>query len=360
MGSEEVIITAPSLDPAFNVSGVSSVVKFIIDNNEKCQYVHFELGKKDKERGGLFRIKAIAKAYHQWKEVLREHPDAIVHYSFPLSAMSVLRDPIFMWKARRMKRKMVVHVHGGVFLTARHIPFFLMIILKRVFAWDVPFIVLSESEKKTLMERFGARRVEVLPNCVDLRDAATFLKEGKTKDKPLVIGYLGRIEPNKGMTELLYACQQLRKEHIPFQLALAGKEEHEDEFLPFFDRELGGAFHYAGIVSGKQKETFLKGLDVFVLPSYFEGLPMSLLECMSYGIVPVTTPVGSIPEVVTDGENGIFIKKKDYESIVQEIKKLNENRDVLYEMGKRAKQTIFEKFSAERYIAQLNALYALL
>ena len=64
--------------------------------------------------------------------------------------------------------KMVVHVHGGLFLTAPRIPFILEKILKWVFAWDVPFIVLSEGEKEILQSRFGAKRVEVLPNCPDI------------------------------------------------------------------------------------------------------------------------------------------------------------------------------------------------
>jgi hypothetical protein len=63
--------------------------------------------------------------------------------------------------------KMVVHVHGGLFLTAPRIPFLLERILKWVFSWDVPFIVLSEGEKEILEKRFGAKRVEVLPNCPD-------------------------------------------------------------------------------------------------------------------------------------------------------------------------------------------------
>ena len=65
---------------------------------------------------------------------------------------------------------MVVHVHGGLFLTAPAIPWLLKRILKWVFSWDITFIVLSEGEKNILQKRFGAKRVEVLPNCVDHND----------------------------------------------------------------------------------------------------------------------------------------------------------------------------------------------
>ena len=172
-----IIITSPSLNPKVNVSGISSVTQFIISNNRKQNYLHFELGKKDKEKGGWHRFPALIKKYREWKNVLALHPDAIVHYNFPLSKASLLRDPWFMRYAWKNGRKMVVHVHGGLFLTAPHIPGILMRIMKWVFGQDLPFIVLSDMEKDILTERFGAKKVAVLPNCVDLSDAAAFEKE---------------------------------------------------------------------------------------------------------------------------------------------------------------------------------------
>ena len=120
---------------------------------------------------------------------------------------------------------------------------------------------------------------------------------------------------------------------------------------------LGKNFHYSGIVSGEKKAAYLRSLDVFVMPSYFEGLPMSLLECMSYGIVPVVTPVGSIPNVVGDGQNGLLLKKKDIGSIVNAITTLHNDRELVRKLGKNAKKTIFDNFSVESYIERLNKIY---
>ena len=367
----DIIITSPSLDPKQNVSGISSVTHFIIENNPTHRYLHFELGKKDKEKGGWHRIPALVGKYKAWKRTLEEHPDAVIHYNFPLSKASLLRDPWFMRYALRQKRKMVVHVHGGLFLTAPKIPFLLGGIMKWVFRQDIPFIVLSDMERDILVQRFGAKNVVVLPNCVDLHDAEAFAKEqtallgGKSlvlqyeenAEKPLRIGYLGRIEPNKGMTELLVAGQRLKKESYPFSLVIAGKEQTEGEYLPQFDRWLADSFEYAGLVSGKSKCDFIRSLDAFILPSYFEGLPMSLLECMSYGVTPIVTPVGSIPKVVEDGVNGIFIKDHDSDAIVDAVKKLNEDRMLLRTLGKAARQTIFNQFSPQKYIEKLNLIY---
>ena len=418
-----MIITAPSLDPAQNVSGVSSVVQFIIEHNRECEYEHFQIGKTDGESGGaLQRLLRTWKRYGEWRTQLAAYatPTAtktIVHYSFPLSAPSILRDPWFMHYALKRGMKMVVHVHGGLFLTAPRIPFILERILKWVFSWDVPFIVLSEGEKEILKNRFGAKRVEVLANCpegpkgngnglracspehllerknvndnLNLNDnikPAQRLELARTSErllracspehllerknslncsegalepflKELVLGYLGRIEPNKGMGEMLSAMERLKSEGRKIRLRIAGKEEREGEYLPKFREALGEDFEYCGLVSGERKREFLESLDVFVMPTYFEGLPMSLLETMSYGAVPVVTEVGSIPTVVKDGENGLFVKVKDVDSICNALKKLDEDRVLLAQMSEKAQRTIQENFSAEKYVERLNEIY---
>lgn len=351
----QAIITSPSLDPTQNVSGVSSVTQFIIDNNGVVEYVHFELGRKDKEKGGWRRILAILEKLKEWRKVLKQYPDAIIHYNFPLSAPSILRDPLFMLEARRRKRKMVIHVHGGVFLTSPSTPWLLERIMRWVFQGKEPIIVLSESEKDALQSRFKCRNVSVLPNCIDLSEASKFKRQVPTST--IELGYLGRIAETKGMTELLEACKELKRQEMPFRLHIAGKEEIEGQYLSAFEETLGDNFVYEGVVSGESKTAFLKKIDTFVLPSYFEGLPMSLLEAMSFGSVPITTMVGSIPSIIEDDQNGIAITAHSASDIVQAIKFLVAdiaNRQALSCM---AQQTIFCRFSPKEYTATLIGLY---
>lgn len=354
---KKIIIVSPSLDTTKNVSGISAVTQFIIDNNTKCDYVHFELGRKDGERGGIFRIFSLMKSFWCWRKLLKQEPNAIVHYNFPLSKASIIRDLLFMREAMKRGHRMLVHIHGGVFLThSDSAPWLIKRILRKVFAWDVPFVVLGESEKRIVETNFNAKRVFLLPNCVDLTDANTFQRHTNT-DNPLTLGYIGRIAETKGMEYLLQACVQLKRNGVPFVVKLAGAEEVKDYFLPLFDSYLGDRFVYSGVVSGEKKSAFLRSLDVFVLPSFFEGLPMSLLECMSYGAVPVTTEVGSIGEVVKDGKNGLIIKDHDVESIVQAVMRLDADRHLLGQLGSMAKETIFEKYNPQTYIKELNRLY---
>ena len=352
-----IIITSPSLDPTKNVSGLSSVTRFIIENNPHQDYVHFELGRKDVEKGGIYRVNSVIRRFKDWKRLLKTYPDAIVHYNFPLEKPSIIRDTPFMRAALKNGNRMVIHIHGGVYLTSESIPFPFRQMLNQVFSWNVPFITLSETEAETLRKRFHAKHVVSLPNCIDLKDAQTFQRKYKDYSTPLTIGYLGRIAKTKGMDDLLQACCRLKERHIPFCLQIAGAEELEGQYLPQFRKALGKQFVYAGIVSGENKKSFLQSLDVLAMPTFFEGLPMSLLECMSYGAVPVITPVGSIPTVVTEGRNGMLIKVKDAQSIVDAIAYLHTHRDRLEQMSQSARSYIYEHFDADSYIDKLNNIY---
>ncbi|MDY6332865.1 MAG: glycosyltransferase family 4 protein [Fibrobacter sp.] len=354
-----VIIVSPSLDPTKNVSGLSAVTRFIIANNPHHNYVHFELGRKDIEKGGIYRVNPIIRKYKDWKRLLKTYPDAIVHYNFPLEKLGITRDTPFMHAALQNGNKMVIHIHGGVYLTSKIIPFPFRQMLNYVFSWPVPFITLSETEAETLRKRFHAKHVVSLPNCIDLKDAQSFQRKYKDASTPLTLGYLGRIAKTKGMDDLLQACCRLKERHIPFCLKIAGAEEQEGQYLPQFSNRLGNQFAYAGIVSGEKKKSFLQSLDVLAMPTFFEGLPMSLLECMSYGVVPVITPVGSIPSVVTEGQNGILIKVKDAQSIVDAITYLHTHRSELEQMSKSSCNYIYEHFDSDSYIDKLNNIYEL-
>ena len=352
----KVLIVAPSLDVEKNVSGISAVVNFIIANNREYEYVHFMQGKSDNEKGGLERVKRLLKNYRRWTALMKTSDDFIIHYSFPLDAFSVIRDYFFMRAAYRLDRKMLVHVHGGLYLFREDKPFIIQWLLNKVFSWEVPIVVLSEKEKQHIQQNYHTKNITVLPNTVDLSVAASYHKE--ISSNKLDILYLGRIEPNKGMDYLLDAMKSLKEKQMDFTLHFAGAEQGGTEYVEKFSHLLGNQFVYEGVVMGEKKTALFKQCQVFILPSLFEGLPVSLLECMSFGLVPVVTNVGSISEYVKDKENGLFLKVKDVNSIIQALDILSNDKSMVKKMSVAARQTIFEQLRPEAYVSKLNNLYA--
>lgn len=355
--TKDVVIVAPSLDVSENVSGVSAVVNFIIDNNKSVRYEHFLQGKSDLDNGGAFhRIARIVCSYRRWKTMLRQNKDFLIHYNFPLDTPSILRDYFFIRHAVKQRMPMVIHLHGGLYLFKEKKPWIIQRMLNSVFSWPCQFIVLSRKEKDAIEKEYGAANVTVLPNCVDLLEPRNF-ERGNYNDETLHILYLGRIEPNKGVDYMLRAAGQLKKNGVKFMLHIAGKDQCQDYYVPRFQYSLTENFIYEGVVTGTAKTELLKKCQVFLLPSFYEGLPMSLLEAMSFGEVPVVTNVGSIGEVVNDGENGLFVAVKDSETIVDVISRLSEDRGMLHFFSTKAKSTILQNFSPEEYVSKLNSIY---
>lgn len=352
---KKIIIVSPSLKEEENVSGISTITKFIINQNKDFEYIHFCLGKKDREKTGINRIFSLCISYIKWIKLLIR-TKSIIHYNFPLSKFSILRDPFFIILAILFRKKIIIHIHGGIFLFSNKIPTIYNAILKKIFNLNVPFIVLSEKEKLELSSKYNCKSIYILPNSIDLTDSLSFNRKVNISSA-LRIGYLGRITEEKGISYLLKACKELKEKNINFTIKIAGGEEKNTNFIPLFSKLLNEKFKYEGIISGKSKSIFLENIDIFILPSYFEGLPMSLVESMSFGVVPITTDVGSINEIIENNINGLFIEVKDVDSIVTSIIKLSNNRELLKELSINAKRTIILKFNPQKYISQLNYIY---
>ena len=350
-----VVIVAPSLDTSNNVSGVSSVTRFIIENNSGHHYQNFQQGKTDNEGGGLRRIIRVLKSYKEWKKLLATIPDALIHYNYPLDTPSIVRDYFFIRYAYKHNRKIVIHLHGGLYLFKDNKPWIIDQFLKTVFSYDVPLIVLSDKEKMHICKVYHRDNVYSLPNCIDTTVAKKFLRQ-ENKNK-LRLLYLGRIEQNKGIDYVLDALKVLDGQGVNFVFRMAGKEDVDGAYIGRFKETLRDKFEYCGVVSGKSKDDLLKDSDVFVMPSFYEGLPMALLECMSFGVVPVVTDVGSIGEYVKDGQNGLMVKVKDTETVVKAISVLDKDRTLLWSLSVNARNTIFTRLKPEVYVDQLNEIY---
>ena len=97
--------------------------------------------------------------------------------------------------------------------------------------------------------------------------------------------------------------------------------------------------------------------DVFVFPTYLEGMPYSLLEAMAAGCVPVTCPVGGIPDVMRDGEHGLFVPVQDAGAVAAAIRRLAEDRDELLRMSLAGRRRIAEQYTVDRLVTRFREIY---
>lgn len=352
----KILITSPSLDSNKNVSGVSAITNFVINNNISFHYDHFELGRYDNEKRNVSWLLRFTTAWFYWYYLLFREKKYLVHFNLALAKKSLLRDLPLVLYARLLRRGMVIHLHGGVYLQQKNAPKLLAFFLRIALSGKNTVIVLSPLEKKLIIQKYNAKTVVVLPTCVDMFNAQKFTRKN-TYISPIKLLFIGRICKEKGLDFIYEALSDLYRKNISFKFIMAGNGPGKFEYLKKFESLLGDKFEYKGVVSGDAKLDLFKSCNVLLLPSLFEGLPISLLECMSFGMVPIVTDVGSIKYVVKHGENGVIVKKGSANEIANAIENLSNNSELLEKMGGNAKQLISEEFDPAIYIEKLNVVY---
>ena len=209
-------------------------------------------------------------------------------------------------------------------------------------------IAVSEETRRQLCSELGVREsiVRVVPNGVELRPAVR-LREAP----PVVrIGAVGRLTDQKGFDLLLEAVRRLTESGEPVEAAIAGAGADRDALER---RAHGLPVSFVGFVD--DVPGFLAGVDVFCLPSRWEGLPFALLEAMMTGLPCVATRVGDVSEAV--GQAGVLVEPGDVEGLVTALRSLVQSPDRRVEFGRAAHAAVVERHSVGRMIDQTAAIF---
>jgi glycosyltransferase involved in cell wall biosynthesis len=171
-----------------------------------------------------------------------------------------------------------------------------------------------------------------------------------------VLATVASLTPKKGHTFLIDAFAQLRARDFAGELLLAG-DGPERAALEAKAAALGVAdrIHFLGVV--RHIADVLALCDVFVLPSLVEGLPLALLEAMAAGKPVVATAVGGVPDVVSTGTNGVLVEPGSAGALAAALDDICRRADLRRMYGERARRTVLERFTEDRYLTALSGLY---
>jgi glycosyltransferase involved in cell wall biosynthesis len=177
--------------------------------------------------------------------------------------------------------------------------------------------------------------------------------------KKIRILFLGWVYESKGVFELVEAFAQLLGRFPEIELLIAGEGKDSDLLHAEVTRRgLTQAISFLGWIEGDDKASALSMADIFALPSHVEGLPNAMIEAMAAGLPIIVTPVGSIPNVIQDGENGLLTPVQDPVALAQCIEMLLVDSSLREQIGRGAYQTAVSSFGANRAVKQLVALVA--
>lgn len=178
---------------------------------------------------------------------------------------------------------------------------------------------------------------------------------GVPKDA-FLIGSVGRLTPVKGLPHLIRAVQILTEQRLPVKCWFIGDGLMKEE-LSRLAEEVGVAKHVAMLGHRHDLHQLMRALDVFVLPSLHEGIPMALLEAMATGLPVIATRVGGIPEVIEDRVSGILIEPGDSGGLAVMCGRLMNDAELAERLGQAAKARVKERFSSGTMAAEVANVY---
>ena len=284
---------------------------------------------------------------------------SIVHINTSLNPRAYWRDLAYLAVAKLLGARVLYQVHGGelpgkFFAASRLLTGFLRFTLRLP---DV-VVVLAQCELESYRQFVPAQTVVLVPNGIDLRPFDAIPTVRSFPDQPLRLLYIGRLARAKGVYEMLQGMRLAYEMGVEARLIVAGNGAE----LPRLRRYaqalgLGSRVCFAGPVFGDEKVKLLGGCDLFMLPSYSEGLPYALLESMAAGVPVIATPVGAIPDVLADGTHGLLVPARDGKAIAAALATLCLDRERLSWMSRACRRRIRAAYSIDRVAAELGLLY---
>jgi glycosyltransferase involved in cell wall biosynthesis len=265
----------------------------------------------------------------------------------------MLRDGLFVWIARALGIRTILHFHGGDFPEfAASCPPWAARLLDATLRRTNRLIALTHDTEAFLASRTSRDRVHYLPNFVETELWATE-RPAARGSSPIEILYVGWLIEAKGVRELLHAMRRIHDA----RLTLIGPAE--PVFAETLASDLAALGDRVRVLPARAREELVPlyaAADVFALPTWREGFPNVLLEAMAAGLPLVTTPVGAIPDIVRDGKEALLVPPRDPDALAAALRRLVSDADLRLTMGQRAHERAMT-FSAEQVLERLADIW---
>ncbi len=268
---------------------------------------------------------------------------------------STFRKSLYLKAIKRARKKSILHIHGSKYLVfCDGLSDKKRQKVARFFSEADMVLALSSGWKKEFEDRFHISNCRILNNGIDTKRFARAVTDiEKYKDSFLLLGRLGK---RKGAYDLVDAVAIAKEKNPSIKVYMAGDGEVEQVRALVSEKHLEDHITIIGWVDLAGKLELLGKVSTVVLPSYNEGLPMSILEGMAAGKAIISTTVGAIPEVVSR-ENGILVEPGDIHSLADALVRCSADTDMLERMSQGNRQKMEESYSLERMHKLLMSYY---
>ncbi len=270
---------------------------------------------------------------------------------------STLRKMKYFNKLKKKNKKIILHIHDGGYIeyykgtsskSKKKIYRFLNEADK--------VILLSESWKKEFEKEFHLKNGVVVHNGIEVEAFSKGISNIQENKNYFV--FIGRLGKGKGTYELINAVEIVVKSNPNIMIYLAGDGDLDTFQRIIREKGLDKNIEILGWINFEEKISLFSKVSTLILPTYYEGLPMSILEGMAAGKAVISTTADSIPEVIGE-ENGILITPVNEEELAEAIIRCSNNVNMLENMSHENLKRVERFFTVEKMNENIGKLYSI-
>jgi glycosyltransferase involved in cell wall biosynthesis len=269
----------------------------------------------------------------------------------------------------KLKRTPLIHTEYG----ARHsiVPNKIVDLISRAYDHSIGALLVKSARKNIgvseaaceFLKHLGATDIQLIHNGIDTtifkkKEVANCRQKLGISNDTIVITFVGRLIYAKGVQDLITAFSKIKDTALDTKLLIVGEGPYRAN-LEHLAQQTGCASSILFLGQKNQDEVIdiLSATDIFVNPSYSEGLPTSVMEAASIGLPIIATDVGGTGEIIVSHETGMLVKTGDTGQLEQKLRELLTNTQLRRELGANARIFVEQKFNWEKIAELVESVY---
>jgi glycosyltransferase involved in cell wall biosynthesis len=353
MKTKQSILFILKLPPPYHGSTImnnyvwqSSAMK----NAFECDFVKLSIS-KDIRDIGKFSFLKIFKIVRDFIVLLRKliaNQYQLVYLALSPLGAAFIKDFIYFQLLRFYNIPVVIHLHGKGMKQKGETNRIFSFLYHYLFSYKKLHVICLSPALFTDIENYYHEQPHYVSNGIP--DSNYISNKDIINNKSINLLYLSNFIIEKGIFELIDALEIIFKKNQNFTCKLVGQEKevtykHLHKLIT--QKGLSQNVQIPGPIYNKQKDEVFSESDIFVFPTYYtnECFPLVLLESLKYGVPAVTTAEGAIPDIIRNGETGLFVKKKDAKDLSEKVLYLMNNKTHRKEMSVNCLREFKEKYT---------------
>lgn len=354
----KVLITVPCLHNPGGVANFYRVLRPVLDSGKE----YCEIGKRLHEKTLIDVLFRYVGDLLRLNRKLRDGKFELVHINPSLGIKSVVRDGCTVILARLHHVPVLVFFRGWEEDLANRIEGNAVYrsLFRRIYGLAAGFIVLANEFGIRLTKWRITSPIFQLSTVVADEIFQRQVSMNEDYESEINVLYLSRIEKEKGIYEAIDAIDYLRSRNISVVLNVAGDGGELNAVRQYVAANDISGINFLGYVTGPEKDRAFMDAGMYFFPTYYEGMPNSVLEAMAYGLPVITRPVGGLKDFFEDGRMGFMTESLDHVELAGLVMRLIDDHEVRKRMGEYNAAYARENFSATKVAGKLNDIYSII